>query len=101
MRKFRRAAKAAILDVKLLRDRSNLRIDDGGVELRTRSREHFRLSDRIGQMVRRANKLSSLIFVGIRYRQQNATEARPSHLIFRRKIRAAKKWLSIRQQKSG
>jgi hypothetical protein len=52
-------------------------------------------------MVRRANKLGSFIFVGIRHGQQNAPKTGPPHLIFRREIRAAKKGLSVWEQEAG
>ena len=51
-------------------------------------------------MIGGTDKLDSFIFVGIRHRQQNAPKSGPPHLIFRREIRAAKKWFSIGQQES-
>src|ERR1700722_13876295 len=45
-------------------------------------------------------KIVSLIPVRIRNCQENAPKTGPPHLIFRRKIRAAKKWSSVGQQKS-
>src|SRR5580704_1419663 len=101
MREFRGAAKSAILDVKLLGDRSNLRVDYAGIELRPRSREDFRLSDRIGQMVCRLDKIGSFVLVRIRDCQKNAPESGPPHLIFRRKIRATVEGFSIGQKKSS
>src|SRR5580658_9164196 len=100
VRKFRRSAKAAILDVELLRDGGDLRFDHAGVELRTSTGEHFRLRDRIGQMVCRLNKIGSLVAVRIRNCQEKAAKAGAPHLIFRRKIRPAKEWFSVGQQKS-
>src|SRR5690348_3330253 len=100
MRKFRSAAKTAVLDVKLLGNRSDLSIHDAVIEFRTRTCENFRMRDCVCQMVRRADKLGPFIPVGVRNRKENPAKARPPHLIFRRKIRPAKKRLSIRQQKS-
>src|SRR5580700_11107620 len=51
-------------------------------------------------MVRRPDKIGSLIFVGIRNGQKKTAKAGAPHLIFRRKIRATEKWLPIGQQKS-
>src|SRR5277367_3360046 len=100
MWKFWRLAKSAIADIKQLRNRSDLRIHNAGIKVRARADERFRLLHRLADGVRGAFEIRTLVAVGVRHRQQHAAKPRTPHLIFRWKIRATKKRLSVGQQKS-
>ena len=95
MGKFRRAAEAAMFNIKQLGDGSNLRVDYLRVEFRSRAGKHFGLRDGICQRIRGAFQIGALVAIRIGDRQENAPKTRPPHLIFRWKIRAAKKRFAI------
>src|SRR4029077_18293871 len=101
VRKLRRASKPAILDVEELGDRADLFVNDAEVEIGASASENFSLRDGVSEGVSSALKISVLVAVGIGYGEKNAAKTRTTHLIFRRKISATKKWLSIGKQKTG
>src|SRR5713101_5500626 len=93
-------AKTTVAAIKQVGDGLNLRVDDRKVKPGARTRERFRLRHSIGERIGRSLQVSALVAKRIRDGHQNAAESRAATLIVRRKIRAAIKWLAIRQQKS-
>src|ERR1700730_6973397 len=100
VRKFRRAAEAAVLDVEELRDGCDLRFDDNRIKRRTSTGEYFSVRHGLRQRTRGPLQLSAFATVRFGHREKNAPESRAAHMILRRKIRAAKKRTAIGQQKS-
>ncbi len=96
MRKFGRFTEAAVANIEKLSQRSDLRVDYCDVEGAVSAGECFGLRNRVGQRIRRANKIGSFIFERIGYCQQYAAKSRAAHLVFGREIRAAEKWFAIR-----
>ena len=99
MRKLRRLPKAAILDVKQLRNRPHLRVHNFRVKFSVCARKYFRLRNGIRERLRRAHQIRFLVLVRFRHGQQHPPESRPSKLILRRVVRPAEKRLSVRHQK--
>ena len=101
MGKFRGAPEAAIFDVEELRDGSDLRVDDGGIECAAGSGEDFGLGDGVGKRIRGALELGALAAIRFGDGEQQAAETGAAHLIFGRKIRAAEKRAAVGQKKTG
>ena len=96
VRKLRRIAEATVLDVELLCDRANLRIDYAGIKVRSRAGEDFGLRDGIGDGVGGAFEVGALVLIGIGDGEEHAAKTWPPHLIFGREIGAAEERLPIR-----
>src|SRR5690242_4987406 len=101
VRKFWRAAEAAIFDVEKLRDGLDLSVYNTGIKLRARAGESFRLSDPFGERSGGTLELDPFVAKGIGYGKKNSAEARAAHLIFGREVRSTEKGLAVRQQKAG
>ena len=100
VRKFRGAPEAAIFDVEELGDRSDLGVDDGGIEFAAGSGEYFGLGDGIGKRIRGALELGALAAIRFGDGEQDAAKTGAAHLIFGRKIRAAEKRAAVGQEKN-
>src|SRR5258708_17206699 len=101
VRKFRGAAKAAVFDIELLRDGANLRLNDAGIEIGASAVENLRLRNGAGERVRGTLELGALVAIGIGNGEEHAAETGAPHLIIGREIRAAKKRLSVGEEKAG
>src|SRR5260370_39572004 len=101
VREFWGAAKAAVLDVKKLGHRLDLRFDDTEVEIGTGASENFGLRDGVGEGVGGAFKLRALVAVRIGHGKENAAESRAAHPVFRGKICATEERLSVGKKKTG
>ena len=100
VRKLRRLAEAAVLDVELLCDRANLRIDYTGIKVRSRDGDDLGLRDGIVDCAGEAFEVGALVLVGIGDGEEHAAKTGPPHLVFGRKVRSAEKWLPIREKKT-
>src|SRR5215472_13696851 len=100
MRKFWRAAKAPILDVKELSNGFDLCIHHTHIEFRVSARESLRLSDGIRQRICGALKVGALVAKGICYSEQDAAKARAAHLVFGREIRSAEERFAVGKQEA-
>src|SRR5215831_823344 len=101
MRELWRTPESAVAKVKQLRERFDLRVDDGDVERAVGAAEGFRLRHRIRQRIRRFLQIRAAAFKGINYGQQHAPESRPAKLVLGREIGPSEKRPAIRQQESG
>src|SRR6266436_1328359 len=101
MRKFRGAAKAAVLDIEELGDGFDLGVNDAEIEIGAGAGEDFGLRDGVCESVGGALELGALVAVGIGDGEKDAAESRAAHLVFGRKIGAAEKRFAIREQKTG
>src|SRR5205823_1619779 len=95
MRKFRRAPEAAVTNIEKLGQRTDLGIDDTGIEGAVRSGKSFGLSNGIGKRFGRTDQIRALIFERVGNREKHAAKSGTAHLVFRRIIRAAKKRLAV------
>src|SRR5260370_23540280 len=101
VRDFGGAAEAAVFDVEELGDGFDLRVDDAEMETSAGSGEDFGLRDGVAEGVSGALEFGSLVAVGIGDGEKNAAETGAAHLVFGRKVGAAKKGLAVGEQKSG
>src|SRR5229473_2144273 len=101
VREFRGAAEAAVLDVEELGDGFDLGVDDAEVEIGAGTGEDFGLRDGVGEGVGGAREVGALVAVGIGDGEKYTAETRAAHLVFGRKIGAAKKRFAVGEQKTG
>src|SRR5450755_3808798 len=101
MGKFGGAAEAAVLDVELLGDGSDLRIDHAGIELGAGSDEDFGLRHGIGERVGGALQVGPLVFVGVGHGEKDALETRTTHVIVGREVGATEERFSVGEKKAG
>src|SRR5579862_957680 len=100
MRKFWRAAEATVADIEKLSERPDLRFDYSHIEGTVRPGKCFGLRYSVGQRFCGPLQIRTLVLERIRNREQNAAETGAAHLVFGRKIRAAKKRTAIGEQES-
>ena len=101
MRKFWRAAEAAILNVEELRDGLDLGVYNAEVKLRPSAGESLGPRHSFRKGIRGTRKLVSAVAVGIRHGKKHPAEAGPAHLVFGREICSTEKGLAVGKQKAS
>jgi hypothetical protein len=100
VREFRGVAEAAVFDVEKLGDGFDLGVDGGEVEIGAGTGEDFGLRNGIGERISCAFEIGAFVAVGIGNGEKNAAEPGAAHLIFWRKISAAKKGFAVGEKKT-
>src|SRR5580704_6855762 len=101
VRKFRRAPETTVRFIEQMQRRFQDGIHYARVEFTARRVKHFGLRDSLFQRLRGTIDFRAARLERFRDAQQNALESRPAHRVFRWKIGAAEKWLSVGREECG
>src|SRR5271155_4149940 len=101
MRKFWRAAEAAIRRVKKLRDGVHGVLDNSRIEISGCAGKSFGFCNRVGERSGGTFQFIAAICVCVCNRLQNARKSGAAHGVLRREICATEKWTTIGSEKSG